>query len=283
MNTINCFINKLLCYFNPDQFALDANNQIVLKSAPQAVTNDLTLNPATGELTSTVNGVVSGPIDLCPAVVLCETDNISSSNTILTTGTSGHTLDVNAPLKTVACGGDVTPADAEAEYNPVHRAADGTLWTKVDAKSSAGYDQTSAGSCPNIPIAAGTAGGIGIDGNYGNGIGLSYTNNTCYDVKLRVGFTFSSNILINAGSLITSGIEMSINGGAFSLTATHEGQISAGQYRLNSPQYRETFFTVSPSTTITITTRQKVYDNTSNNNSTMSCWSNELRFDWTTM
>lgn len=57
MNTINCFIKKFLCYFNPNQFALDANNRIVLKSAPQSVTNDLSFNPTTGELTSIVNGV----------------------------------------------------------------------------------------------------------------------------------------------------------------------------------------------------------------------------------
>jgi len=63
-----------------------------------------------------------------------QTANTSPNGTISTTGTAGHSLDVNAPAKTAACGGDVTPADAVAQYNPVHRKADGTLWAKTDAK-----------------------------------------------------------------------------------------------------------------------------------------------------
>ncbi len=79
-----------------------------------------------GDVLTTVGGVPTWQAPVAGA----QTPNSSPNGTILTSGTDSHALDVNAPLKTTVCAGDVTPADAVAEYNPVHRAADGTLWAK---------------------------------------------------------------------------------------------------------------------------------------------------------
>jgi hypothetical protein len=61
---------------------------------------------------------------------ITETTNTSPSNTILTTGTNGHTLDINVPTKGIACGLDQVIPLAEAEYTQVEKKADGTLWNR---------------------------------------------------------------------------------------------------------------------------------------------------------
>lgn len=102
-----------------------------------------------GDLDPNAFGLTAGGQVTLNGMLPGQTPNTSPSNTILTTGTSGHTLDINVPDKTTACQGDVIPADAVAQYNPVHKAPDGTLWTRAPVG-----DHSAIGSAvSNVPFA----------------------------------------------------------------------------------------------------------------------------------
>lgn len=164
-----------------------------------------TILPGTaGQVLTTVGGV---PVWQTPTAV-AQTPNTSPTGTILTTGVDGHTLDINAPLKTAACGGDITPADDRAAYYPVHKATDGTLWSK--------------GEAPSRVYTANTALCLGI-GWVGPAVGTNifWTSVTINNPSCRPGvWELSKNIgdqivFTNDGDYIIYNCEDRTNGGAW--------------------------------------------------------------------
>ncbi len=110
--------------------------------------------------------------------------------------------------KTIACGGDVTPADALAQYNPVHRAADGTLWAKTDASMTSSSAFRSASDGVNINLNP-----INTPIYRSETTDVSYTNNTCRPMTVYITYYATVQTLINSGDRVEVKLQMSYDGG----------------------------------------------------------------------
>lgn len=157
-----------------------------------------------GDVLTTVGGVPTWQAPVAGA----QTPNSSPNGTILTSGTDSHALDVNAPLKTTVCAGDVTPADAVAEYNPVHRAADGTLWAKTDASMTSSSAFRSASNLVNTNLNP-----INTPIYRSETTDVSYTNNTCRPMTVYITYYATVQTLINSGDRVEVKLQMSYDGG----------------------------------------------------------------------
>ncbi len=110
--------------------------------------------------------------------------------------------------KTIACGGDVTPADAVAQYNPVHKDMLGNLWAKVGAATTSGRGSVSASNTTNTNINV-----INTPFYRSETADVSYINNTCRPMVIYITYYATVSTLLNANDRLEVKLQMSYDGG----------------------------------------------------------------------